>query len=82
MPYSLQSKVIVIVGATQGIGAVAAQRLCAEGATVIVGGVSIERGKAFAEELRSAGGSDAASFITGQAFPIDGGHMAGNRAPE
>ncbi len=56
MPYSLQSKVIVIVGATQGIGAVAAQRLCAEGATVIVGGVSVERGKAFAEELRSAGG--------------------------
>jgi len=34
MPYSLQSQVIVIIGATQGIGAVTARRLCKEGATV------------------------------------------------
>jgi len=55
MPYSLDSKVIVIVGGTRGIGAGAARRLCAEGATVIVGGISIDRGREFAEELSATG---------------------------
>ena len=56
MPYSLKSKVIVIIGASQGIGASASRRLAQEGATVILGGVSEERGTAFAQELCKAGG--------------------------
>jgi len=50
------SKVIVVVGATRGIGAATSRRLAQEGATVIIGGISTERGRAFAEELRAEGG--------------------------
>lgn len=52
----MAGKVVVVVGATRGIGAATSRRLCGEGATVILGGVSVDRGKAFAEELRAAGG--------------------------
>lgn len=41
------SKVIVVVGATRGIGAATSRRLAQEGATVIMGGISTERGRAF-----------------------------------
>ena len=56
MAYSLESKVIVIIGASQGIGASASGRLAREGATAVLGGVSEERGAAFADELSKAGG--------------------------
>ncbi|WP_399885202.1 SDR family NAD(P)-dependent oxidoreductase [Streptomyces sp. BBFR51] len=44
-------KVIVITGASDGIGAAAARRLCAAGHTVVVVGRSIEKTRAVAEEL-------------------------------
>ncbi len=49
-------KIVVVVGASRGIGAATARRLSDEGATVILGGISVERGQAFAEELTAAGG--------------------------
>ena len=52
MPGRMEAKIIVIVGASRGIGAATARRLCGEGAT----GISVDRGRAFAEELVSAGG--------------------------
>ena len=50
-----EAKVIVVVGATRGMGAATARRLVSEGATVILGGVSVERGTAFAGELTASG---------------------------
>jgi len=50
-------KIVVVVGATRGIGAATSRRLCEAGATVILGGISAERGRAFAEQLRSTGGN-------------------------
>jgi len=52
----MKSKIIVIVGASRGIGAATARRLCDEGATVILAGISVDRGQTYAEQLKSAGG--------------------------
>lgn len=45
------SKVVVITGASDGIGAAAARRLRADGHTVVVVGRSVEKTRAVAEEL-------------------------------
>lgn len=55
MTFSLASKVIVVVGASQGIGAETVRFLASAGATVILGGVSEDRGRAFAAELAAQG---------------------------
>ena len=52
----MDGKVVIVVGATRGIGAATSRRLAQEGAVVILGGISVERGQAFAEELKDSGG--------------------------
>ena len=57
----LNDKIAIVTGSTSGLGAAIAQRLAAEGASVIVTGRSEERGKAVSESILSAGGE--AAFV-------------------
>ena len=47
----LNDKIAIVTGSTSGLGAAIAQRLAAEGASVIVTGRSEERGKAVSESI-------------------------------
>jgi len=49
-------KVAVVTGAAQGIGETYARALAAEGASVVVADVSIDRGKAVADQIVAEGG--------------------------
>ena len=50
-----ENKVIVVTGATSGIGAVTAEMFAAEGATVILTGRNCERGEKIAKRIINAG---------------------------
>lgn len=51
-----ESKVVLITGATSGVGAAVARRVATEGATVALGARSKEAGDRMVEEIRAAGG--------------------------
>ncbi|MBF6236726.1 SDR family NAD(P)-dependent oxidoreductase [Nocardia otitidiscaviarum] len=51
-----ESKVVLITGATSGIGAAVARRVAAEGGAVVLGARGKEVGDRMTEELRAAGG--------------------------
>ncbi|MEU1431234.1 SDR family NAD(P)-dependent oxidoreductase [Nocardia sp. NPDC005746] len=51
-----ENKVVVITGATSGIGAAAARLFAAEGARVAFCGRRVDRGRAVEREIRAAGG--------------------------
>ncbi|QKS00602.1 SDR family oxidoreductase [Sphingomonas sp. CL5.1] len=53
----IESKVVVITGASSGLGEAAARRLCAQGATVVLGARRFERIDALARELSASGAS-------------------------
>ena len=57
----LKNKVILITGATSGIGAAAARIFAGEGATVVLSGRRAKVGELLAAEIRAAGGT--ASFL-------------------
>ncbi|WTL29370.1 glucose 1-dehydrogenase [Nocardia sp. NBC_01503] len=50
------AKVVLITGATSGVGAAVARRIAAEGGAVVLGARGKEAGDRIAEEIRSAGG--------------------------
>ncbi|WP_245678065.1 SDR family NAD(P)-dependent oxidoreductase [Nocardia acidivorans] len=50
------SKVVLITGATSGVGAAVARRIAAEGGAVVLGARGKEAGDRIAEEIRTAGG--------------------------
>ncbi|MFC9999143.1 SDR family NAD(P)-dependent oxidoreductase [Nocardia sp. NPDC127526] len=51
-----ESKVVLITGATSGIGAAVARRVAAEGAAVVLGARGKDAGDRVAEEIRAGGG--------------------------
>lgn len=57
----LESKIALITGAAQGIGAASALDMASEGATVVIGDLSEELGQKTAQLIRSKGGN--AAFI-------------------
>jgi NADP-dependent 3-hydroxy acid dehydrogenase YdfG len=56
MSNNIKGKVIVITGASSGLGEAAARLLSAEGATVALGARRVERLKSLADELTAKGG--------------------------
>lgn len=58
----LKDKVVLIMGATRGIGQACAELFAKEGARVVLTGRDAERGESIAEEIRSTNG--AAKFLT------------------
>ncbi|MBB3610587.1 SDR family oxidoreductase [Rhizobium sp. BK602] len=56
MTQGIENKVVVITGASSGLGAAAARRLASEGAKVVLGARRADRLEALAEDIRSAGG--------------------------
>lgn len=56
MNNNIQSKVVVITGASSGLGEATARRLSAEGATVVLGARRVDRLQSLVAELTSGGG--------------------------
>jgi NAD(P)-dependent dehydrogenase (short-subunit alcohol dehydrogenase family) len=52
----LASKVIVVLGASQGLGAATSRRLAAEGAKLVLAGIGMERGEQLAASIVESGG--------------------------
>ena len=63
MSDNIQGKIIVITGASSGLGEAAARHLSAKGATIVLGARRAQRINALAEEL-SAGGAKALAITT------------------
>ncbi|MEU4192264.1 SDR family oxidoreductase [Kribbella sp. NPDC026611] len=59
---SLVGKVVLVVGATSGIGAAVARRVAAEGAAVVAAGRRTDLGEQLVTEIRAGGGE--ALFVT------------------
>jgi NADP-dependent 3-hydroxy acid dehydrogenase YdfG len=56
MSNNIEGKVVVITGASSGLGEATARMLCAQGATVVLGARRLDRIRALADELVRAGG--------------------------
>jgi NADP-dependent 3-hydroxy acid dehydrogenase YdfG len=56
MPKGIEGKIVVITGASSGLGEAAARHLSAEGATVVLGARRVDRIESLAKELTGRGG--------------------------
>ena len=56
MSNNIEGKVVVITGASSGLGEATARLLSAEGATVVLGARRVDRIQAVADELTGSGG--------------------------
>lgn len=56
MSQNIEGKVVVITGASSGLGEATARHLCAQGASVVLGARRVERIQALADELNRSGG--------------------------
>jgi len=67
----MKGKVVLITGATSGIGKVSAITLAGMGATVVVIGRNLERGKELLKEIERRTGSKETDFIMGDLASLD-----------
>jgi NAD(P)-dependent dehydrogenase (short-subunit alcohol dehydrogenase family) len=67
----MKGKVVLITGATSGIGKVSAITLAGMGATVVVIGRNLERGKVLLKEIERRTGSRETDFIMGDLASLD-----------
>jgi retinol dehydrogenase 12 len=71
IPQTMQDKVVLITGATSGIGEVTAMSLAEKGATVIVVGRSPERAVATVEKIRHATGNPKVEYLLADLSSIE-----------
>ena len=64
MSNNIEGKVVVITGASSGLGEATARLLSAQGATVVLGARRVDRIEALAEELTRAGRPGAGAVVT------------------
>ncbi|WP_426572125.1 SDR family NAD(P)-dependent oxidoreductase [Aquihabitans sp. McL0605] len=69
--YDLSGRVIAITGATSGLGRAAAERLAADGATVIVIGRNADKSELVAREIRELTGNPAVSVVVADMGDLD-----------
>lgn len=69
---SLRGKIIVITGATDGIGKVTARELAKAGASVTIVGRNPVKGEQVVKDLRAAAGHDGVSFVQGDLLILKG----------
>ena len=88
--FNLKNRVVVISGASSGLGAQMARGFAAQGADLVITARRLEKLEALAEEIRAMGvkclplkcdvtdsqNVDEASYVTGVILPIDGGYTA------
>ncbi len=81
----LDRSVVIVTGATSGIGAAIAETLCRKDHAVVLVGRNRQAGTALQDRLTKNGASalflaedlyDDAGFITGALIPVDGGTSA------
>ena len=75
MSLDLAGKVILVTGATDGIGKSAALQFSRRGATVVIAGRSKDKGLQVVEELRSATNNPSIELLVGDLTTV-----AGNKA--
>ncbi len=68
---SIKGKVVVITGASSGLGEATARHLSAQGATVVLGARRVEGIHSLAAEMESKGGQALASFYEQTAIPAE-----------
>lgn len=71
MPPTLQDKLALVTGATNGIGKITALELARQGAHVIIVGRSPAKTAAVAEELRRQSGSSAVDYLLADLAQVD-----------
>ena len=72
MSNNIEGKVVVITGASSGLGEATARLLCAQGASVVLGARRIDRIRSLADELTGSGGK--ALAITTDATFVEADH--------
>jgi NADP-dependent 3-hydroxy acid dehydrogenase YdfG len=64
MAQNIQGKVVVVTGASSGLGEATVRRLAAQGAKLVLGARRIDRMQALAEELKLGAGAAVATDVT------------------
>jgi 3-hydroxybutyrate dehydrogenase len=81
----LKNKVVLVTGASSGIGRAVAMSGAREGGKIVISDLNQQAGEEVRDRIRAHGGeaesivwlaSERASFVTGSYYPVDGGYLA------